>query len=77
MSLCMLEILCDNDPVKIAEAEEAATKAVQARIDFWDGVLLAIKNGEFNIQVETFGKTLKKKPYKSLEIVGLNKLGTQ
>jgi phage FluMu protein gp41 len=47
MSLRMLEILCDNDPVKIAEAEAAAIKAVRARIDFWDGVLLAIKNGEF------------------------------
>jgi hypothetical protein len=43
MSLRMLEILCDNDPIKIAEAEEAAINAVQARIHFWDGVLLAIK----------------------------------
>ncbi|MDP3265735.1 MAG: DUF3050 domain-containing protein [Sulfuricurvum sp.] len=42
MSLRMLEILCDNDPVKIAEAEEAAINAVKARIRFWDGVLLAI-----------------------------------
>jgi hypothetical protein len=47
MSLRMLEILCDNDPIKIAEAEAAALKAVRARIDFWDGVLLAIKNGGF------------------------------
>lgn len=43
MSLRMLEILCDNDPVKIAEAEEAAINAIQARIHFWDGVLLAIQ----------------------------------
>jgi hypothetical protein len=43
MSLRMLEILCDNDPVKIAEAEQAAINAVQARIHFWDGVLLAMK----------------------------------
>lgn len=43
MSLRMLEILCDNDPIKISEAEEAAISAVQARIRFWDGVLLAIK----------------------------------
>lgn len=42
MSLRMLEILCDNDPIKIAEAEEAAINAVQAIIRFWDGVLLAI-----------------------------------
>ena len=43
MSLRMLEILCDNDPIKILEAEEAAINAVQARIHFWDGVLLAIQ----------------------------------
>jgi len=43
MSLRMLEILCDNDPIKIAEAEQAAINAVQARIHFWDGVLLAMK----------------------------------
>jgi hypothetical protein len=43
MSLRMLEILCENDPLKIAEAEEAAINAIQARIRFWDGVLLAIK----------------------------------
>ena len=44
MSLRMLEILCDNDPIKISEAEKAAINAVQARIHFWDDVLLAIKN---------------------------------
>lgn len=43
MSLRMLEILCENDPLKIGEAEEAAINAVQARIRFWDGVLLAIQ----------------------------------
>jgi hypothetical protein len=43
MSLRMLEILCENDPIKIAEAEEAAISAIQARIHFWDGVLLAIR----------------------------------
>lgn len=43
MSLRMLEILCDNDPVKLMEAEEAAIRAIEARIHFWDGVLLAIQ----------------------------------
>lgn len=44
LSLRMLELLCDNDPKKIAEAEEAAIKAIKIRIKFWDGVLDAIKN---------------------------------
>lgn len=42
MSLKMLELLCDNDETKIKEAEQAAIEAVQARIKFWDGVLLAL-----------------------------------
>ena len=42
MSLRMLELLCEDDEVKIAEAEEAAISAIQARIRFWDGVLQAI-----------------------------------
>ncbi len=43
LSLRMLEILCDNDPIKIEEAHEAAISAIQARIKFWDGVLCAIQ----------------------------------
>jgi hypothetical protein len=43
MSLRMLEMLCEGDEAKIAEAEEAALQAIQARIKFWDGVLLEIK----------------------------------
>ncbi len=42
MSLRMLEILCEEDETKIAEAEEAAISAIEARIKFWDGVLQAI-----------------------------------
>jgi hypothetical protein len=42
MSLRMLELLCDGDETRIAEAEEAAISAIKARIRFWDGVLLAI-----------------------------------
>lgn len=43
MSLRMLDLLCEGDDVKIAEAEEAALQAIRARITFWDGVLEAIK----------------------------------
>ena len=42
MSLRMLDLLCEGDEVKIAEAEQAALLAIQARITFWDGVLMAI-----------------------------------
>ena len=44
MSMRMLELLCANDTIKIAEAEEAALYAIRARIKFWDGVLLAIED---------------------------------
>ncbi len=43
MSLRMLELLCDGDATKIAEAEAAAIGAVEARIAFWDGVLQAME----------------------------------
>ena len=43
MSLRMVEILCDGDPVKIDEAETAAEEALCARLRFWDGVLGAIE----------------------------------
>lgn len=46
MSLRMLELLCEGDEVKIAEAEQAAIDAIKARIKFWDGVLLAIKENQ-------------------------------
>ncbi len=44
MSLQMLELLCEGDEIKIEEAEQAAIAAIKARIKFWDGVLLAIKD---------------------------------
>jgi hypothetical protein len=44
MSLRMLELLCEGDEAKSVEAEEAAIHAIKARIKFWDGVLLAIRN---------------------------------
>ena len=44
MSLRMLDLLCEGDEKKIAEAEAAALQAIRARIAFWDGVLMAIKS---------------------------------
>jgi len=46
MAIKMLELLCENDPIKLEEALEAAKNAIQARILFWDGVLEAINNKE-------------------------------
>lgn len=46
MSMRMLELLCEDDKIKIAEAEEAALDAIKARIQFWDGVLLAIEDNK-------------------------------
>ncbi len=46
MSMRMLELLCEDDETKIAEAEEAALDAIKARIKFWDGVLSAIKSNK-------------------------------
>ncbi len=44
LSLRLLNGLCDGDEVKIQEAIDAAKQAVIARIEFWDGVLSAIKS---------------------------------
>ncbi|MCW8932378.1 MAG: DUF3050 domain-containing protein [Gammaproteobacteria bacterium] len=44
MSLKMLELLCEGDKQKMTEAEEAAITAIEARIKFWDAVLLSIEN---------------------------------
>jgi hypothetical protein len=42
LSLQMLNELCGGDPRLLKEAELAAQKAIQARIDFWSGVQKAI-----------------------------------
>ncbi len=42
LSLRLLNALCENDPIKHQEAKETAIQALQARIQFWDGVLLAL-----------------------------------
>ena len=44
LSLRLLNGLCDNDETKVQQAIDAAQHSVQARINFWDGVLLAIKS---------------------------------
>jgi hypothetical protein len=43
MSLRLLNQLCADDAEKSREAIEAAHEAIQARIQFWDGVLEAIE----------------------------------
>lgn len=42
LSLRLLAGLCESDPVRWREAEAAADVAVQARMQFWDGVLKAL-----------------------------------
>lgn len=44
LSLRLLNGLCGGDETKIQEAIAAANSAVSARIEFWDGVLMAIKS---------------------------------
>lgn len=48
LSLRLLNGLCNGDESKIDEALQASTIAVQARIEFWDGVLDAIKANKSN-----------------------------
>lgn len=42
LALAMVNELVAGDPTKLAEAEQAARLAVQARIGFWDGVQAAL-----------------------------------
>lgn len=37
-SIDLVSLLCDNDPVKLVEAEKAALAAIQARYEFWTAV---------------------------------------
>lgn len=43
LSLRMLDELCAGDPQRLREAEQAARGAIEARIEFWDGVLGAME----------------------------------
>lgn len=42
-SLDLIQLLCENDPVKTVEAEQAAIEAISARIKLWDAVLKKIQ----------------------------------
>jgi len=44
LSLRLLNGLCDGNEVKIQEAVEAANVAVDARVQFWDGILKVLKS---------------------------------
>jgi hypothetical protein len=46
LSIRLLEGLCAGDAVRLAEAEAAATAAIEARIRFWDGVLAALPSAQ-------------------------------
>ena len=43
LAIQMIEKLCENDPTKIDEAIEAARKALQMRIQLWDGIHATIE----------------------------------
>lgn len=45
LSIALVEALCENDQVRISEAEEAASMAVNARVAFWDDVYRALSEG--------------------------------
>lgn len=45
LSLLMLNELCGGDKTRIEEAEMAARQAIEARIEFWNGVLEALEYG--------------------------------
>jgi len=42
LSLRLLEALCKDEAARLAEARAAAIRAVEARIEFWDGVLAVL-----------------------------------
>jgi hypothetical protein len=50
LSLRLLNRLCEGDDGKIEEAVNAATAAVNARIEFWDGVFEAISSSSDNTE---------------------------
>lgn len=42
LTVSMVNALCENDPVKIAEVRKIAEQAVDARLSFWDGIYEAL-----------------------------------
>ncbi|WP_026837324.1 DUF3050 domain-containing protein [Gillisia sp. JM1] len=45
MAFQMVEELCEKDPTKIAEVREVAQKALESRIELWNGILEEIETG--------------------------------
>ena len=43
LSLKLLNALCADDDIKVEEALDAAKLAIEARLNFWDGVLASIE----------------------------------
>lgn len=43
LSLRLVERLCDGDPRRVREAQDAAATALESRIAFWDGVYEALQ----------------------------------
>jgi len=48
-ALEIINVLCDNDPVKIVEAEKAALASIQARYNFWTAIQHHLKMHGKNI----------------------------
>jgi hypothetical protein len=46
-SIQLIETLCEHDPVKIHEAEQAAISSIRARIELWDDVQSFIQQGDY------------------------------
>jgi hypothetical protein len=46
LALRLLAALCDDDPVREAEADRVSVAAIQARIELWDGVLAEFESTE-------------------------------
>lgn len=53
LSLRLLDGLCDGDDIKIQESIDAANQAITARVEFWDGVLSAIKRSNKVLNTDT------------------------
>jgi hypothetical protein len=43
-SLDLIELLCENEPIRAVEAEQAAISAIRSRIQLWDLIFKRIKS---------------------------------
>lgn len=46
-SVELIETLCEHDPVKIHEAEQAALDSIRARIELWTDIQKIVESGEY------------------------------